>query len=789
MTLLALVVGMVFSASGKGLAEGEGPQRAVITWPTTRVTNTKSFNWMGDRQLRLDSTGKAHIAYGGDHLYYAYNNGAAWTYEIADNSDGVGLYASLALDSNNRPHISYYDAATGSLKYARKLGNTWETFALDTPNMASAFNFDDGENPSLEGLPVRPINFKAWADAQTGFTGLTESIQVAITMKGRGLFTSIAIDPYNEPHIAYYDATNGDLKYARKVYNGWQILPIDVSNDTGQYASIAVAKDASSKLFVHFSYYDVTAQDLRYVKLSAESSLVLKRDSVDTGGDVGKFSSIALTNENDPQPRISYYSSVDSKNTYLKYADYKSDKWASENVTEANQLNGQFTSLALDKNNSPHISYLSVSSGKLKLAVPSSSGWSKTEIASVDPNGNVFSSIVVDKNVTDGNIDARVSFYNAGTASLQFATQTASGWSVGNVDNAADLGAFNSLAFDGAGNPHITFFDDTHDSLMYVKWNGTVWEGPSVVDQNSGAGLYNDIAISSDGKIHIAYYNAGTTCLRYATGTIGQWVAENVETPNSNGICAKVGKYASIAVDKLNRPHIAYYDETNGNLKWAYKDGGIWKIAYVDQSTEDVGLYTSIAIDSANQPRISYFDATAKNLKYAALQGASWKVEDHVNPQNTQGGQYSQLSLDSQGYPHIAYMDDSNEDTLRYTWKTDLNNTFWNYEAVQAGVNISGNYDAPVTPLSIAVGQDGTVHISFFDFAAKSLRYARKTAGVWSYSMVDASGNNGQYSSIAINAAGTVGVSYYDALNGDLKYTYAKLVDLPYSIFLPVVNK
>jgi hypothetical protein len=786
---LSFVFGLAVQPAQLAQAQEETPQTTVLAWQRTPVTQSKVFAQMGDRHMRLDSQGRGHLAYGGDHLYYAYYDGAVWQLETVDNGDGVGLYASLALDSANQPHISYYDAASGALKYARKVGGTWEKFVLDAPTMAAAFELADDAMPAAERLPALPV------DVQPLDTS-GESVDLAITMKGRGLFTSIAIDPYNEPHIAYYDADNGDLKYAHKVYSGWQITTIDSANDTGQYASIAVGKDANNKLFTHFSYYDATAKDLRYAKWSAESASIIQQTSVDgtADDDIGKYSSIALTNEGDPQPRISYYAAIGTTKSYLKYAAYKGSSWVKENVTADNQFNGKYASLALDNNNAPHIAYLNASSNRLKLAIPDSNGWSNTEIATVDGNGMVFTSIDVDTNVANAHSDARVSFYHSDNGAMQFATQVSSeSWIVASVDSsAADLGAFNALAFDSAGNPHISFFDDTHDDLLYVYWNGSAWVGPGAVDVTGSTGIYNDIAIGADGKVHIAYYSVSTTCLRYATWVSDHWMAENVEVANSNGICPSVGKFASIAVDPQNRPHIAYYDDANGALKWAYKDAGLWKIQTVDNGEDSgkdkVGLYTSIAVDASGQPHISYYDETNNRLAYAGWQNASakFRLERQVD---TRGGLYSQLALDAQGRPHIVYLDDYNEDVPKYAYKADNASTIWGFEIIDPKTNLLTNPRPPLVPFSIAIDAANTVHVSYYNPHSGDLQYARRANGPWTLSIVDNQGNVGQYASIGVNPAGILGISYYDATNGDLKYAKGQFFNLPYNIFLPVIRR
>ena len=93
-------------------------QSTASDWQIECVDCPRQFNNMTDRSLRLDAEGHPHIAYGGDHLYYAWNDGIDWHIETVDNSQWVGEYASLALDGMGRTHISYYDWSNRDLKYA-----------------------------------------------------------------------------------------------------------------------------------------------------------------------------------------------------------------------------------------------------------------------------------------------------------------------------------------------------------------------------------------------------------------------------------------------------------------------------------------------------------------------------------------------------------------------------------------------------------------------------------------------------------------------------------------------
>jgi hypothetical protein len=131
---------------------------------------TVSSNPSLDVDLELDSSGYPHIAYrkggyGGTELKYARWNGSGWQVEVVDSGGYLGEYCSLALDSSDNPHISYYDEDNGDLKYAHWDGSAWQTEIVDS-----------GGNV--------------------------------------GKWTSIEVGSSDNPRISYLDVTNGDLKYA-----------------------------------------------------------------------------------------------------------------------------------------------------------------------------------------------------------------------------------------------------------------------------------------------------------------------------------------------------------------------------------------------------------------------------------------------------------------------------------------------------------------------------------------------------------------------------------------------
>ncbi len=78
-------------------------------WTVESVDAPKNFHNLYSRSLALDANDHPHIAYGGDHLYYAVYDGIGWNYETVDLSTDVGSFTSMALDISGKVHISYYD--------------------------------------------------------------------------------------------------------------------------------------------------------------------------------------------------------------------------------------------------------------------------------------------------------------------------------------------------------------------------------------------------------------------------------------------------------------------------------------------------------------------------------------------------------------------------------------------------------------------------------------------------------------------------------------------------------
>jgi hypothetical protein len=362
--------------------------------------------------------------------------------------------------------------------------------------------------------------------------------------------------------------------------------------------------------------------------------------------------------------------------------------WATFTVTRPRDV-GLYTSMALDSEGHPHISYYDATNGDLKYAEWTGSVWSIKKVASIGYADDVYSSIAIDSG------GPSISYYDATNGDLKYAHWTGLAWDLQTVDSAGDVGMYSSIAIDSVGRPSISYYDATNRNLKYAHRTDSGWS-VETVDSTINVGRYTSIAINSMDQPCISYCAWAGYQLKYAQWTGSAWSVQTVET---TGIPTS---FTSIALDSDNHPHIGYFDPTGSDLKYAQWTGSAWSVQTVD-STGDVGAFTSIGLDSSGYPCISYYDGWPypggnMNLKYAHWTGSTWDFQTIDSIGNV--GKFTSIAIDSGG-PSICYYDETNGD-LKYAHWTGSTWSLTTIDSGTAQISSSLNEGVPGTAVTIS---------------------------------------------------------------------------------------
>jgi hypothetical protein len=362
----------------------------------------------------------------------------------------------------------------------------------------------------------------------------------------------------------------------------------------------------------------------------------------------------------------------------------------------------------------------------------------------------------------DGAGHPHISYWNASNDNLKYAHHNGMAWSTVTVDGdiSTDVGRYTSIAVDGAGHVHISYHDGTNQDLKYAYHGGTAWTTYTLDgDSSTHVGEYTSIDLDDSDHPRISYWDETNDRIKLATYVVPKpgtpyWTKEPVESstlsPQSTAIVAEGRAIYSIYVAYLkDHKHMRVATKTSSNPSWGYST--------VDR-TSSIGDYASVAVDSMGRPHISYRDWYGKNLKYAHWDGSAWNKEI-VGP-GEDAGYFTSIAVDGAGKPHISYLIHPN-DHLKYAhW----NGAAWQFATVDASGDV--DYDS-----SIAVDSQNRPHIAYFDSSNEALRYAHYNGASWQTEPVE-TGSVGEYPSIALDKFDRPHISYYDIGDHDLKYAH-----------------
>lgn len=314
--------------------------------PTTTVIDaggsTGTYNDMAvDNEDRLHiSTREAEK----DELRYGVKENGVWAVEKV--GDGVGRFSddwtAIAVSATGRPYIIFE-------VYDRFIN--WRIAFYHDPNwIIDRYEFNDGKtyNGVVNQDDILQLAF--FNESRIGYDyGLahmsvdpdhnwSEITNIDPTMIEGQL--DITLDSADFPHIVY--PVDGGLGYAVQTPNGW--ITTTVTGGSVDYPSLALDKDN----YPYIAWYDKNVQDLKYATFDGDDWHFA---AVDTEGDVGRYADLAVDNLG--RVYIAYY---DATNQDLKYATFDGAAWTTTTLISEGDV-GSYSSLVMPYAGYPAIAY------------------------------------------------------------------------------------------------------------------------------------------------------------------------------------------------------------------------------------------------------------------------------------------------------------------------------------------------------------------------------------------------------------------------------------------------
>ncbi|MDG1550982.1 MAG: IPT/TIG domain-containing protein, partial [Candidatus Poseidoniaceae archaeon] len=296
------------------------------------------------------------------------------------------------------------------------------------------------------------------------------------------------------------------------------------------------------------------------------------------------------------------HSNMDSDDFWL--SSYDGSTWAHLKIRNCGMCSN--ADLVIDSNDNIHIAYYHDISGTgyLLYTMYDGTSWSNNWSTSTAENDQI--SITLDANDRP-HISYSRDGYICNAALLTY--YDGSSWITITLDDTTTyVGCDSSIAIDSNGFVHVAY---RHHGNMDMKIASNIsgsWQR-YLVDNGNGVGYRSAMAVDSNDDLHLVYSsNAAGNAAYFADGASGSaWTVSNQGSSRNS---------FSMYIDQFDIVHISEYNG-NSNLGYSMMAPGDTRQSMTIDNTGNVGYENDIVVDDNNMVHIAYFDSTNKNLKYA----------------------------------------------------------------------------------------------------------------------------------------------------------------------------
>ena len=302
-----------------------------------------------------------------------------------------------------------------------------------------------------------------------------------------------------------------------------------------------------------------------------------------------------------------------------------------------------------------------------------------------------------------------ICYYDATLDALKLVAWSEGGWSFTVVDDAGSRGQDCSVHVDADGDPHLVYLDFVEYDLRYAYREDDVWNLSSPVAQGY-IGMGARIAAAPDGEIRMAYLDGTELKVGYV------WLTPSGPSQyNIGGFRNLGGKATSLVVETASRAYMATFNDVAGSLLIYRGHGLVWESYLVDGAATPwrFGWDNAMAQDDAGELHVAYYDQTNGELHYAW--GPWGAMDNEMLDESDWCGHPLDLAVEGHGRPHVCYYSETVQE-LRYGYRVS-DEEGWLLYSIDSGEGVGRD-------CSIAVADDGIVTIAYHDALAGSLKVA-----------------------------------------------------------------
>jgi len=337
-----------------------------------------------------------------------------------DSPNRVDGPVSIALDSNNFPHIIYSkiiffaDQHSYNIRHAYYDGASWKFETLETYSpflYGCSGDLDSHDFPHIayaHKTSEEQVSLKyAYYDGASWVVQLVDGGQCGCP--------SLSVDPNNKPHISYFENQSETLRYAYHNGVSWHIQTVDnfvvlynwgrsIATDSYDMPHIAYFREPKYQtIHLTYAYFNGT-------------SWVIETVAHETLGYSVFYPSVSIAIDSHDNPHISYRGSTED----LRYAYFNGTSWNLQLVPGSESDDVQSISIALDSYDNPHIGYCDLIGRSLRYAYYDGSLWNVKTVdgARGGVYGPIHNSIAVD---SKNNTHIGYSYLTSGGVVLRYA--------------------------------------------------------------------------------------------------------------------------------------------------------------------------------------------------------------------------------------------------------------------------------------------------------------------------------------------------------------------------------